>query len=110
MSIASVAIGGGIEFANDRPFVLIGGMNVIENEDTVFAVADRFLQVTGQLGIPYAFKASFDKANRTSVDAYRGPGLKEGLRILAGVKAAGFPILTDIHDASQADRQRAHAR
>jgi 2-dehydro-3-deoxyphosphooctonate aldolase (KDO 8-P synthase) len=103
MSIANVAIGGGIEFANDLPFVLIGGMNVIEDEHTVFAVAERFVQVTGALGIPYVFKASFDKANRSSLHSFRGPGLEKGLATLAEVKRRfGVPILTDVHEAHQA--------
>jgi len=81
-----------------QPLVLIAGPCVIESEEHVHFMANGIRRVVGD----FVFKASFDKANRTSVDAYRGPGLKEGLRILAGVKAAGFPILTDIHDASQA--------
>jgi len=103
MTIASVAIDGGIEFANDRPFVLIGGMNVIEDESTVFAVAEHFVRVTRALGIPYVFKASFDKANRSSIKSFRGPGLDRGLATLAEVKRRfGVPILTDVHEPHQA--------
>jgi 2-dehydro-3-deoxyphosphooctonate aldolase (KDO 8-P synthase) len=82
-----------------RRLVLIAGPCVIESEEHVHRMADGIRQAVGD----FVFKASFDKANRTSADAYRGPGLKEGLRILAGVKARGFPVLTDIHEPSQAE-------
>lgn len=99
----TVTIENGITFANDRPFVLIGGMNVIENEDTVLSVAARFVEVTSELGIPYVFKASFDKANRSSINSFRGPGLEKGLQQLAAVKQRfGVPILTDVHEPYQA--------
>jgi len=92
-----------IAFANDRPFVLIGGMNVIEGRDIVMKVAEHFIEVTRNLGIPFVFKASFDKANRSSIHSFRGPGLDAGLRILAEVKEAfGMPILTDVHAPEQA--------
>lgn len=103
MSISAVVLDDGIIFANDRPFVLIGGMNVIEGEEIALRVAERFVAVTGQLGIPYVFKASFDKANRSSIHSFRGPGLDEGLRILEGIKRRfGVPILSDIHEPHQA--------
>jgi 2-dehydro-3-deoxyphosphooctonate aldolase (KDO 8-P synthase) len=99
-----VRVGEEIEFSNDRPFVLIGGMNVIENEDIVMEVAGRFVEVTARLGIPYVFKASFDKANRSSIKSFRGPGLDRGLATLAAVKARfGMPILTDVHEPYQAE-------
>jgi 2-dehydro-3-deoxyphosphooctonate aldolase (KDO 8-P synthase) len=99
----SVSLSSGIHFGNDRPFVLIGGINVIEDEDTVMTVASEFIEVTGRLGIPYVFKASFDKANRSSINSFRGPGLEEGLRVLASVKAKfGVPVLTDVHEPHQA--------
>lgn len=79
--------------------VLIAGPCVIESEEHVHRMARGIRDAAG----PFVFKASFDKANRTSVSAYRGPGLREGLRILSGVKAEGFPILTDIHEPSQAE-------
>jgi 2-dehydro-3-deoxyphosphooctonate aldolase (KDO 8-P synthase) len=85
-------------FGHGRPLVLIAGPCVIESEEHVHRMARGIRQAVGD----FVFKASFDKANRTSVGAYRGPGLKEGLRILAGLKAAGFPILTDIHEPAQA--------
>lgn len=103
MTIENVAITDGVNFANDAPFVLIGGMNVIEDEDTILRVAAHFVDVTSALGIPYVFKASFDKANRSSVHSFRGPGLEEGLRILEGVKRRfGVPLLTDVHEPHQA--------
>lgn len=99
----SVSITDRVVFANDRPFVLIGGMNVIEDEDIVMEVAQTFVATTERLGIPYVFKASFDKANRSSINSFRGPGLEKGLRILADVKARfGVPILTDVHEPMQA--------
>lgn len=92
-----------ITFANDRPFVLIGGMNVIEDRETLLEVADHFVAVTQALGIPFVFKASFDKANRSSIHSFRGPGLAQGLELLAEVKSRhGVPILTDVHEPDQA--------
>ncbi len=99
----AVTLKNGIKFGNDCGFVVIGGMNVIEDEDTVMAVAAEFVEVTGELGIPYVFKASFDKANRSSINSFRGPGLDQGLRVLASVKERfGVPILTDVHEPHQA--------
>ena len=100
---ATVVLKDGITFANDRPFVLIGGMNVIESEDVVMEVAAKFVEVTQDLGIPYIFKASFDKANRSSTRSFRGPGLDEGLRILAEVRSRfEVQVLTDVHEPHQA--------
>jgi len=99
----SVFVEDGITFANDRPFVLIGGMNVIESEELVMEVAGKFVEITDELGIPYVFKASFDKANRSSINSFRGPGLEKGLAVLAEVKRRfGVPILTDVHEPDQA--------
>jgi 2-dehydro-3-deoxyphosphooctonate aldolase (KDO 8-P synthase) len=104
MNIPSVTVGDKVRFANDAPFVLVGGMNVIENEEIVLRVAGRFADVTAALGIPYVFKASFDKANRSSISSFRGPGLEEGLRVLAAVKERfGVPLLTDVHEPHQAE-------
>jgi 2-dehydro-3-deoxyphosphooctonate aldolase (KDO 8-P synthase) len=86
-------------FRHGHPLVLIAGPCVIESEEHVHRMARGIRAAVG----PFVFKASFDKANRTSGEAYRGPGLREGLRILAGVKAEGFPILTDIHEPAQAE-------
>ena len=100
---ASVKLENGVTFANDQPFVLIGGMNVIEDEATVMQVAETFVETTRDLGIPYVFKASFDKANRSSIHSFRGPGLGKGLEVLAAVKQRfGVPVLTDVHEPHQA--------
>ncbi len=94
--VGDIKIGGG------RPLVLIAGPCVMENEADTLHCAERLMTITNGLAIPLIFKASYDKANRTSVTSYRGPGLKEGLRILAKVKAAlGVPVLSDIHSIEQ---------
>lgn len=104
MTSHAVNIATGIRFANDRPFVLIGGMNVIEGEDLLMDVAQRFVEVTGALGIPFVFKASFDKANRSSIRSFRGPGIESGLAALDSVKKRfGVPVLTDVHEPWQAE-------
>lgn len=90
--------GGRIAFGGGAPLVLIAGPCIIESEEHVHFLAREIRRAAG----PFVFKASFDKANRTSLSSYRGPGLREGLRILAGVKKGGFPILTDIHEPAQA--------
>ena len=98
-----VAISEGITVANDLPFVLFGGINVIEDLDTTLAAAEHFAEVTRKLGIPFVFKASFDKANRSSIHSFRGVGLDEGLRVLDAVKSRfGCPVLTDVHEVEQA--------
>ena len=74
-----------ISLSNDNSFVLIGGLNVLETKDLNFKVAETFKEITSRLQIPYIFKASFDKANRSSIDSFRGPGMEEGLRILEDV-------------------------
>lgn len=99
----SVILENGVSFSNDAPFVLIGGINVIEDEAMALAVAGKFVDVTTALRIPYVFKASFDKANRSSIGSFRGPGLEKGLQILAAVKDRfGVPVLTDVHEPHQA--------
>ena len=93
-----------INLCNENSFVLIGGLNVLETKDLALKVAETFREVTSRLQIPYIFKASFDKANRSSMDSFRGPGMEEGLRILEEVKQAfEIPILTDIHEQQQAE-------
>jgi 2-dehydro-3-deoxyphosphooctonate aldolase (KDO 8-P synthase) len=102
MTITSVAVKG-IEVANDKPFVLFGGMNVLESRDLAMKIAEHYVEVTQKLGIPYVFKASFDKANRSSVNSYRGPGLEEGLKIFEEIKSTfNVPIITDVHEPYQA--------
>lgn len=94
---------GGVAFANTAPFVLLGGMNVLESDALATEVAAHFVAVTRKLGIPYVFKASFDKANRSSIHSYRGPGLEKGLQILADIKSRfGVPVITDVHEPWQA--------
>jgi len=89
----------GFEVGADRPLFLIAGPCVIESEALVMEVAGRMRELTGELGIPYIFKASFDKANRSSKGSFRGPGIEEGLRILAEVRRQlGVPVLTDVHE------------
>lgn len=104
MTSPSVSLATGITFGNDRPFVLIGGMNVIEGRGVLLEVAERFVTVTRALGIPFVFKASFDKANRSSVHSFRGPGLEQGLTLLAEIKSRfSVPVLTDVHEPWQAE-------
>ncbi|HEU5399231.1 MAG TPA: 3-deoxy-8-phosphooctulonate synthase [Gammaproteobacteria bacterium] len=89
----------GFEAGIDKPFFLIAGPDTLESEQLSLDVAGHLKEVTGKLGIPYVFKGSFDKANRTSGKSYRGPGMEEGLRILAKVqKQIGVPVLTDVHE------------
>ena len=94
---------GSIEISNDKPMVLFGGMNVLESRDLALSIAEHYVEVTQKLGIPYVFKASFDKANRSSLHSFRGPGLDEGLRILEEVKNTfNVPLITDVHEPHQA--------
>ena len=89
----------GFEVGHDRPFFLIAGPCVIESEALVVEVAGRMRELTHELGIPYVFKASYDKANRSSQGSFRGPGLEAGLRILGEVRRqVGVPVLTDVHE------------
>ena len=89
--------------SNEKPFTLFGGMNVLESKDLALEVAAAYKEVTGKLGIPYVFKASFDKANRSSISSFRGPGLKKGLEILAEIKEThGVPVISDVHEPQQA--------
>ena len=94
---------GNIEIGNDKPFVLFGGMNVLESRDLALQICETYVNVTEKLGIPYVFKASFDKANRSSINSFRGPGVEEGMRIFEDVKQAfGVPVITDVHEPHQA--------
>ena len=89
----------GFEVGHDRPFFLIAGPCVVESEGLVLDIAGRMQEITSTLGIPYVFKASYDKANRSSSASFRGPGIEEGLRILSEVKRQlGLPVLTDVHE------------
>jgi 2-dehydro-3-deoxyphosphooctonate aldolase (KDO 8-P synthase) len=94
---------GNIDISNHAPMVMIGGMNVLEERDTIFQVAEAFCAATQRIGMPYIFKASFDKANRSSIHSFRGPGLEKGLKLLGEVKSRfGVSILTDVHTPEQA--------
>lgn len=94
---------GDIEVANHLPFVLFGGMNVLESRDLALQVAEHYVDVCAKMKIPYVFKASFDKANRSSIYAFRGPGLDQGLKILEEVKSTfNVPVMTDVHEKAQA--------
>ena len=93
-----------IDVANDKPFVLFAGMNVLESRDLAMQVAEHHVTVTQKLGIPYVFKASFDKANRSSMHSYRGPGMDEGLKIFAEIKQTfDVPVITDVHEIYQCE-------
>jgi len=97
VSAGSVTLGGG------EPLALIAGPCVIEGESHATMIAESLAKIARRCGIPFIFKASYDKANRTSLRSFRGPGLEEGLKVLAGIKKrVGVPILTDIHDVAQA--------
>ena len=94
---------GNITFANDRPFALLGGVNVLEDLDFALRCAGHYKQVCERLGIPLVFKASYDKANRSSIHSFRGPGLEAGLQILQAVKdTLGIPVITDVHSPEEA--------
>jgi len=98
-----VTLDNGIKVANDQPFVLFGGMNVLESRDLALRICERYVEVTGKLGIPLVFKASWDKANRSSVHSYRGPGLEEGLKIFEELKRTfQVALITDVHEPHQA--------
>lgn len=89
--------------SNNMPFTLFGGINVLESKDLAFQACEQYVRITEKLGIPYVFKASFDKANRSSIHSYRGPGLEEGLRIFEELKREfNVPVITDVHEPWQA--------
>ena len=107
MTSTSVSVGN-IVFANDQPFVLIGGVNVLESLDFAIDVAGHYVEVCKRLGIPFVFKASYDKANRSSIHSYRGPGISTGLSILKAVKETyKIPVLTDVHTPEEASEAAA---
>jgi 2-dehydro-3-deoxyphosphooctonate aldolase (KDO 8-P synthase) len=91
-----------IEIDNEKPFVLFGGLNVLETTDMTLRACEVFVDVTTRLNIPFVFKASFDKANRTSINSYRGVGIEKGVEIFRKIKAEfGTPIVTDVHEKEQ---------
>ena len=90
------------DICNDSPFILFGGLNVLEDMDATLYAAAKFVETTSLLGIPYVFKASFDKANRSSISSFRGVGLDQGLEIFSAVKKEfGVPVITDVHEIYQ---------
>jgi 2-dehydro-3-deoxyphosphooctonate aldolase (KDO 8-P synthase) len=98
----TITLSNDIQVSNDKPFVLFGGMNVLESRDIAMTIAEAYVNVTQKLGIPYVFKASFDKANRSSLFSFRGPGLDEGLKILQEIKNTfNVPVITDVHEPEQ---------
>jgi len=95
---------GGVRIGGGAPLVVIAGPCVIESEAHAMMLAERLKQIAAEAGVPLIYKASYDKANRSSVESYRGPGIAEGLRVLAQIRSKlGVPILTDVHDASQVE-------
>ena len=103
MTARQVSVGS-ITFANTAPFVLIGGVNVLESKDFALDVGGQYAEICQRLNIPLVFKASFDKANRSSIHSYRGPGPEKGLQILKAVKEThGIPVITDVHSPEQAE-------
>lgn len=95
---------GNIKIANNLPFVLFGGINILEEYNTVMKVCEHYLKITNILKIPYIFKASFDKANRSSIDSYRGPGLEMGIKLFQKLKSEfGVKLITDVHENNQID-------
>lgn len=104
MNANAVITLGDMHIANELPFVLFGGMNVLESADLAFEIADTYKTICQRLQIDYVFKASFDKANRSSIHSFRGPGLDKGLQLLADIKAQfNVPIITDVHEPYQAE-------
>ena len=94
---------GDIKVSNQLPFTLFGGMNVLESRELALEIASYYKEITDKLSIPYVFKASFDKANRSSISSFRGPGLEKGLEILAEIKNTfQVPVISDIHEPFQA--------
>ena len=103
MNLQKIISIGELEVSNDNPFTLFGGMNVLESRELAMEIAAYYKEVTSKLGIPLIFKASFDKANRSSINSFRGPGLEKGLKILAEIKETyQVPIISDIHEPFQA--------
>ncbi|MDB2594102.1 3-deoxy-8-phosphooctulonate synthase [Porticoccaceae bacterium] len=93
-----------IGVSNNAPMTLFGGMNVLESRDMAMQIAEAYVEVTQKLGIPHVFKASFDKANRSSIHSFRGPGVDEGLKIFQEIKSTfNVPVITDVHEIDQAE-------
>jgi len=102
MAMSKILSAGSVTIGGDNPLALIAGPCVIENEEHTLSIARALKDIAGRVGVGLIFKASYDKANRTSVNSYRGPGIDKGLKILSAVKEeTGLPILSDVHDISQ---------
>jgi len=102
MSKVNEVIVGNVKIGGDNPLVLIAGPCVIEDEKSTLLLAEKIKEIAAEAGIPFVFKASYDKANRTSIDSFRGPGLDEGLKILARVKKdMGIPVISDVHQTKE---------
>lgn len=103
MNAQNIITVGKLSISNDLPFTLFGGMNVLESRELALEVASAYKEITDRLAIPFVFKASFDKANRSSVSSFRGPGLEKGCEILAEIKETfDVPVISDIHEPFQA--------
>jgi len=103
MNAPPIDIAANIQVGNELPFVLFGGINVLESRDLALRSCAEYVRVADKLTIPYVFKASFDKANRSSIHSYRGPGIEQGMRIFQDIKAEfGVPVITDVHEPWQA--------
>ena len=101
---AKVVKVGDIKVSNDLPFVLFGGINVLESRELALKACEEYVKVTEKLNIPYVFKASWDKANRSSIHSFRGPGLEKGIRIFEELKKTfGVKIITDVHESDQVE-------
>lgn len=103
MNAQNIITVGKLSISNDLPFTLFGGMNVLESRELALEVASAYKEITDRLAIPFVYKASFDKANRSSVSSFRGPGLEKGCEILAEIKETfDVPVISDIHEPFQA--------
>jgi 2-dehydro-3-deoxyphosphooctonate aldolase (KDO 8-P synthase) len=101
--VRQIKVSKSVIFGDKRPLVLIAGPCVIESPSGTLRIAEAVQKITTRLKVPFVFKASFDKANRTSINSFRGPGLYEGLKILSQIKQKlGVPIVSDVHDVDQA--------
>jgi len=101
--VKEIKLNENVIFGNNRPFVLFAGPCAIESEERVLKLAEEIKKITDKLNIPYVFKSSYDKANRSSIDSYRGPGIEKGLKILQKVKDEfNLPVISDVHTEEQA--------
>ncbi|MCK5226960.1 MAG: 3-deoxy-8-phosphooctulonate synthase [Desulfobulbaceae bacterium] len=104
VEISSIADAESFTIGPGRPLALIAGPCVLESDDMAQEVALTLREITSRIGIPYIFKASFDKANRTSLNSYRGPGIEKGLKMLGNIRNLGIPVISDIHETGQVEK------